>query len=450
MIKSFVEGCSNESETHVFYSPMSRSPLNTFDDTTKTSKLKCKSGDFVKAQINPVKLVRRALVLANIRENVTVVRILAYPIDPIPSALFHDDGTMWKCCKSDIIHLLEEERRRSEAIKMEPKVTLYIDIAYTGRFKVFTKSCPDLLEAGFDNVTSSVKCEKGDFTGEPECTVFQHYFTGRSLYFRDDIQDLKWYKYEKEISSIEVKSGAWVGYTQRDYDGTQSLFLKGRYKFSDKPYDQGGFKNDSIRSFCQVMVKPTGKMKLLHLDYDLDKYQILKTPSSVFRRTQINNTSVEQSLSKTDEVIIQRVDTYEFRWDKAAKVAAKITANVGIPLGGSTEFSLSAEMSVSMGSTAGTKTSKTEKWIAEYPSKIPRILCMFNMIYFVMPTYFYMLLRVTATSKLTQGNFNMPFTAILYYGDDTEHTITEKGVFYGCQYFDFHTEFNKTKLPKPT
>ncbi|CAG2199905.1 unnamed protein product [Mytilus edulis] len=109
MVKSFVEGCSNESETHVFYGPMLRSPLNTFDDTTKTSKLKCKSGDFAKAHIKPVKLVRRALVLANVRENVTVVRILAYPIGPIPSALFHDDGTMWKCCKSDIIHLLEEE-----------------------------------------------------------------------------------------------------------------------------------------------------------------------------------------------------------------------------------------------------------------------------------------------------------------------------------------------------
>ncbi|CAG2224633.1 unnamed protein product [Mytilus edulis] len=55
MVKSFVEGCSNESETHVFYSPMSWSPLNTFDDTIKTSKLKCKSGDFVKAHIKPYK-----------------------------------------------------------------------------------------------------------------------------------------------------------------------------------------------------------------------------------------------------------------------------------------------------------------------------------------------------------------------------------------------------------
>ncbi|CAC5359720.1 unnamed protein product [Mytilus coruscus] len=109
MVKFFVEGCFNESETRVFYSPISRSPPKTFDDMTKTSKLKCKSGDFVKAHINPEIIVRRALALAYVRDDVTVDRILAYPIGPIPSDLFHDDGTMRKCCKSDIIHLLEEE-----------------------------------------------------------------------------------------------------------------------------------------------------------------------------------------------------------------------------------------------------------------------------------------------------------------------------------------------------
>ncbi|CAG2229080.1 unnamed protein product [Mytilus edulis] len=109
MVKSFVEGCSNEFETHVFYSPMSRSPLSTFDDTTENSKLKCKSGDFFNTHKNPAKIVCRALVLANVRENDSVVRILAYPVGPIPSALFNDDSTMCNCCKCDIIHLLEEE-----------------------------------------------------------------------------------------------------------------------------------------------------------------------------------------------------------------------------------------------------------------------------------------------------------------------------------------------------
>lgn len=57
---------------------------------------------------------------------------------------------------------------------------------------------------------------------------------------------------------------------------------------------------------------------------------------------------------------------------------------------------------------------------------------------------------VTVTSTLTEGKTSMPFTAILYHGDDTEHTFVETGMFYGCNFFDFHTEFNETKLPKPT
>ncbi|XP_071139644.1 epidermal differentiation-specific protein-like [Mytilus edulis] len=357
---------------------------------------------------------------------------------------------------------------------MEPKITLYQHKKFGGRSKEFTKSCPDLLDAGFDDMTSSVKCERGvwilyqfknykgricvieegevydkftkyfqdrasslkllddyNFTEEPECTVYADTFNGRSLTFSDDVENLKWYKFDNKMSSIEVKSGAWVGYQHPNYAGDQSLFLKGKYVASDKPNDEGGFKNDRISSFGKIMLKPAteGNMKLLQIDYDLDRADIIRTPTSVFSWTQVNNTSVEQTVTKTDEITITREDTYEFRWDKAAKISTTVKGNVGIPLVGETEVSISAEMSVSMGRTTGTKKSKTDKWIAEYPSKIPRYS------------------TVTVTSKLTKGNINIPFTAVLYYGDDTERTITEKGVFYGCQYFDFHTEFNESKVP---
>jgi hypothetical protein len=49
------------------------------------------------------------LALANVREEVTVEKVLAYPIGQIPTALFHDDGLMRKSCKSDLINLLEKE-----------------------------------------------------------------------------------------------------------------------------------------------------------------------------------------------------------------------------------------------------------------------------------------------------------------------------------------------------
>jgi hypothetical protein len=53
--------------------------------------------------INPELVFRRALVLANCRE------VLSYPIGPIPTAIFHDDGTMRKTCKADLAHLLEQD-----------------------------------------------------------------------------------------------------------------------------------------------------------------------------------------------------------------------------------------------------------------------------------------------------------------------------------------------------
>lgn len=45
--------------------------------------------------------------------------------------------------------------------KFSFKITLYEHTGYAGRRKGFTESCPDLLDAGFDSITSSVKCAKG-------------------------------------------------------------------------------------------------------------------------------------------------------------------------------------------------------------------------------------------------------------------------------------------------
>lgn len=46
----------------------------------------------------------------------------------------------------------------------------------------------------------------------------------------------------------------WVGYQHPNYAGDQSLFLKGQYEASDKPNDEGGFKNDRISSFGKIML----------------------------------------------------------------------------------------------------------------------------------------------------------------------------------------------------
>ena len=63
----------------------------------KTS-LKCKSGEIITGHINPEIVFRRALILANSRDDVTI-DILSHPLGPIPVSMFHEDGTMSKSCK---------------------------------------------------------------------------------------------------------------------------------------------------------------------------------------------------------------------------------------------------------------------------------------------------------------------------------------------------------------
>ena len=70
-------------------------------------KLKCRSGELIKRHINPELVFRRALTLTKFREDVSVERVLSYPIGPVPTSLFHDNVTMRKCNKSDLAKELE-------------------------------------------------------------------------------------------------------------------------------------------------------------------------------------------------------------------------------------------------------------------------------------------------------------------------------------------------------
>ena len=58
--------------------------LKSFEDMTQKTKLKYRSGDTVTVHVNPELVFRRALVLANCREDVTVEKVLSFPIGPIP------------------------------------------------------------------------------------------------------------------------------------------------------------------------------------------------------------------------------------------------------------------------------------------------------------------------------------------------------------------------------
>jgi hypothetical protein len=75
----------------------------------KKTKLKCRSGEAVQGNVNPELIFRSALALTTCRDNVTVEKLLSFPIGPIPTSLFHDDSTMRKFVKADLTHELERE-----------------------------------------------------------------------------------------------------------------------------------------------------------------------------------------------------------------------------------------------------------------------------------------------------------------------------------------------------
>ena len=127
MAESFIDGSLSNGNSVSFYNPIPKSKLKSFEDMTKKSKLKCRSGDTLNVHINPELIFRRALVLANSRDNVTVEKVLSYPVGPIPTSLFHDDGSMRKTCKADLLHQLEQEVSSVQSLPIfDVSTTTYI------------------------------------------------------------------------------------------------------------------------------------------------------------------------------------------------------------------------------------------------------------------------------------------------------------------------------------
>ena len=85
MVTSLVDGSLSEGQSRSFYNPSTRSKLKSFEDMAHKTKLKCRSGDTVTVHMNPELVFRRELVLANCREDVTVEKVLSFPIGPIPT-----------------------------------------------------------------------------------------------------------------------------------------------------------------------------------------------------------------------------------------------------------------------------------------------------------------------------------------------------------------------------
>ena len=106
-MEAFVTRTFSESKRESLYSPISRSGVKTFSDMAKETKIKLQ-GQIKCGIISSEVVSRRALILANCRQDVTLEAVLSHPVGPVPAFMFHDDGTMKKCAKADLAHGLED------------------------------------------------------------------------------------------------------------------------------------------------------------------------------------------------------------------------------------------------------------------------------------------------------------------------------------------------------
>ena len=127
MSRHFITSALSVGQSRSFYSPIAKSKLKTFENMTSKTNLKCKSGEVISGHMNPELVFRRALILANCRDDVTIENVLSHPVGPIPVSLFHDDGTMRKSCKSDLVKQFESEVACALSLpSFDPSLTTYI------------------------------------------------------------------------------------------------------------------------------------------------------------------------------------------------------------------------------------------------------------------------------------------------------------------------------------
>ncbi|VDI55671.1 Hypothetical predicted protein, partial [Mytilus galloprovincialis] len=64
--------------------------------------------DTLHIHVDPELVFRRALTLSSSRDDVSLQKIMEHPIGPVPTSIFHDDGSMRKSVKAELLHKLEE------------------------------------------------------------------------------------------------------------------------------------------------------------------------------------------------------------------------------------------------------------------------------------------------------------------------------------------------------
>ena len=156
-----------------FHDRIPKSGIDTFTSMVKKTKLSA-SGKGPKAGLHAEMAFRRALTLSKIRENINMDSILSMPLTAVPTALFHEIGSIMRSTtKSDLLHRLEEETSAVKTLPgRNPSEVVYIRDAMAELHKLEGKKFQT-----FDKFAEHYTCEltKAFSFADKVIDVFDHY-----------------------------------------------------------------------------------------------------------------------------------------------------------------------------------------------------------------------------------------------------------------------------------
>ncbi len=108
MMESFLEQCMSEGQEKCYHAPISMSKIVTFADCNSHNKEGRAPGTMtMNAIISPEIVFQHVLTLTEVQNDVTAESVFSHPVGSVPSALFHDDGSIRKTKRSNCGEVLE-------------------------------------------------------------------------------------------------------------------------------------------------------------------------------------------------------------------------------------------------------------------------------------------------------------------------------------------------------
>ncbi|XP_022088118.1 epidermal differentiation-specific protein-like [Acanthaster planci] len=347
---------------------------------------------------------------------------------------------------------------------MAAKIILYQDTEFRGASREVTEDITDLSSIGFSNRVSSLKVvgsvwvgyedpyfsgrqyvlEEGEFdnwrswhgsrdelsslkklnldVGEtPQIVLYQHTnYSGRAVSFTYAIENLKYYKFDDEASSLRVKSGIWVLYQKTRYRGKQFVVTEGFYPH----YDHWRGADDQISSLRPIR-EPYFPTEILSMEFHIDRGCLDSTCMSLVNLSQCNDTSSDQAASWRTTRTLTTTKTYRWNWKNTTVVKAGTTFRTGVPVIADGEITLGLSNTFAVGQSGGEDNTQSDEWSFNLPTSVKAKT----------------LLRVQV--RIQQGKIDVPFSAVMQKGNKRWEEV---GTYHGTQSYNLHVDYKEISL----